>query len=513
MREFLARLEELGQLKRVKVPFNVECGRNELQALMRYLAETNGPALILENLDGYNTAGVPVIFNPYGTRERTALILGTQDPLEAKLRHFKVLQEPSSWLKPKLVDRAKAPCKDVVISRDQLAVDRHIPHVWFGKEGSSFITGGVVVTKDPETGVRNVGAYRVTSFWNCLHPQGGSYPVEQQRKQLSIFAFWNPPMNHIGLHLAKAQKMGRPLEIAIACQVDPAVHVASATGTPYGVDEFEYAGGLRGEPVELVKCETVDLEVPATAEYVIEGVFRPDVPQDIIGWHSNSVGYYDKHQIFPIFDLTCITHRKNPLWYGTIEMMPPFDHNYMALMPVEGELLSDLQRKIPEVKDAVVTPNMTYVIQLAVDGAQKPHPEFGKYVLHAVWGSAGRWPRTAKIMVVVGPDVNPYDLHAVEWAVQTRVQPYSDIIINRSGQAFVLDPSAPKGPQGFPVTSEQMGIDATIKIPERFSDYADVSQADPAEVAKVAKMLEVFLLEGLPLRRASRPKPRLQGTS
>jgi UbiD family decarboxylase len=133
------------------------------------------------------------------------------------------------------------------------------------------------------------------------------------------------------------------------------------------------------------------------------------------------------------------------------------------------------------------------VIQLSVDGAAKPHPEFGKYVLHAVWGAAGRWPRTAKILVVVGPDVNPYDIAAVEWAVQTRVQPCSDIIMNRSGQAFVLDPSAPKGPQGFPTTSEQMGIDATIKIPERFRDYADVSQADPADVAKVAQKLQGIL--------------------
>jgi 4-hydroxy-3-polyprenylbenzoate decarboxylase len=226
---------------------------------------------------------------------------------------------------------------------------------------------------------------------------------------------------------------------------------------------------------------------------VIEGVFQPDVPQQIIGWHSNSVGYYDKHQVFPLFDVNCITHRKNPLWYATIEMMPPFDHNYLALIPIEGEMLSDLQRKIPEVKDCVVTPNMTYIVQLNVDGAYKPHPEFGKYVLHALWGAAGRWPRTAKIAVVVGPDVNPYDLSAVEWAIQTRVQPYSDIIINRSGQAFVLDPSAPKGPQGFPMVGEQMGIDATIKIPERFSEYADVSQADPADVAKIAEKLKGIL--------------------
>jgi 4-hydroxy-3-polyprenylbenzoate decarboxylase len=490
MREFLAKLDEMGQLKHVRVPINAAQGSNELQTLMRLLAETNGPGLLLENLEGYNTPDVPVIFNPFGTRERTGLTIDTSDPIEAKVRHTAILADRSTWIKPKMVDRAKAPCKDVVIPREKISIDKQIPHVWLGKEGASYICGGVVVTKDPETGVRNVGWYRLTSLWNCKHPEGGTYTEKEQKKQLSIFAFWNPPMNHIGLHLAKAQRMGKPLEIAVACQCDPAVHMAAATGVPYGLDEFDYAGGLRGSPVELVKCETVDLEVPATAEYVIEGVFQPDVPQQIIGWHSNSVGYYDKHQVFPLFDVTAITHRNNPLWYATIEMMPPFDHNYLALIPVEGEMLSDLQRKIPEVKDCVVTPNMTYVVQLNVDGASKPHPEFGKYVLHALWGASGRWPRTAKIAVVVGPDVNPYDLSAIEWAIQTRVQPYSDIIINRSGQAFVLDPSAPKGPQGFPMVGEQMGIDATIKIPERFTEYADVSQADPANVARLAEKLK-----------------------
>jgi 4-hydroxy-3-polyprenylbenzoate decarboxylase len=141
------------------------------------------------------------------------------------------------------------------------------------------------------------------------------------------------------------------------------------------------------------------------------------------------------------------------------------------------------------VQDVVVTPNMSYIVQLSVDGDAKPHPEFGKYVLHAVWGASGRWGRTAKHVVVVGPDVNPYDLQSVEWAVATRVQPYSDTIINQSGQAFLWDPSAPKGPQAFPPSSEQMGIDATIKVPERFQEYAKVSQADPAAVAAIAEKL------------------------
>ena len=110
-----------------------------------------------------------------------------------------------------------------------------------------------------------------------------------------------------------------------------------------------------------------------------------------------------------------------------------------------------------------------------------------------MWGAAGRWGRTAKLAIVVGPDVDPYDMDQIEWAIMSRVQPYSDTIINRSGQAFVLDPSAPKAPQGVPVQSEQMGIDATIKIPERFDDYPEVSNADPADVVAVAAKLKGVL--------------------
>lgn len=493
MRDFLQYLQQNDQLREIDVPLRCSRGDNDLQALMRYLAENDGPALLLKNLVDYNTPDIPVIFNPFGTRERTAMTIGLRDPRETKIKHSEVLSDTSRWIEPTVVDRSAAPCKEVVIEESDISLPNQLPHVWFGEEGSSFICGGVVTTKDPETSERNVGWYRLTQFWNAQHGTGGEYSQDRQKNWLSVFAFWNPPMSHIGLHLAKAQAMGKPLEIAVACQCDPAVHVAACTSVPFGQDEYAYAGGLREEAVQLVKCDTVDLEVPATAEFVIEGVFHPNVDQEVIGWHSNTVGYYDKVQIFPVFEVKRITHRKNPLWYATIEMMPPFDHNYLAIIPIEGELLADLQRKIPEVHDVVVTPNLTYVVQLAVDGAAKPHAEFGKYVLHAVWGASGRWGRTAKWVVVVGPDVDPYDLSSIEWALQTRVQPHSDTIINKAGQAMVLDPSCPKGEQGFAVVGEQIGIDATIKIPERFDDYAPVSQADPEHVARIAELIKPHL--------------------
>lgn len=489
MREFLDALEKDGQLKHIDVPIKAAHGDNELQALMRLLCQNEGPAAILTNLEGSNRPDVPVIFNPFGTRERTAKMIGCSEPLEMKKKLSAVLSNPGSWHKPVVIDKAQAPCKEVIISEENVSLDKDLPHVFFGKEAASYITGGLGITRDPENGEVNMGCYRITQLWNAHHPFGEEYPEEQQKKELSVFCFWNPPMSHIGLHLAKAHGMGKPLEVAFALHCDPALHMAGATSVPYNQSEIDFAGGLRGEAVELVKCETVDLEVPATAEYIIEGVFIPD-SETTIGNHSNPVGYYDAVQVFPRFRVTAITHRKNPLWYATMEMIPPFDHNYQALVPVEGEILADLQRKIPEVQDVVVTPNMTYIVQLNVDGGKKPHAEFGKYILHAVWGSAGRWGRTAKIVIVVGPDVDPYDMDSIEWAIATRVQPATDTIINESGQAFVLDPSAPKGHHGFPVVGSQLGIDATMKVPERFEAYQEVSMPTADEVASLAEKLK-----------------------
>ena len=494
LREFAAMLKDEGQFKDVNTPINVARETNELQALMRYLANQDGPALMLHNLEGYNTPDIPVLFNPFGTRERTSMTMGLRDPLETKMEHARLINAKDEWKAPVILDRDQAPCKEVVIEEKDIDMRKQIPHVWFGKEQPSFITNAVTVSHDPETGERNVGWYRYIQFMDAEHPTGESYSEEREKQWLAAFFWWNPPASHIGFHVHKAAQAGKPLEVAIACNVDPAIHLASGTGLSFGEDEYAYAGALKGAPVELVKCDTVDLEVPAHAEFVLEGLCYPD-QLELTGRHSNPVGYYDPIGQFPCVKIQHITHRKNPQWYATMEMVPPFDHNYIALLPVEGELLADLKAKIPEVNDVVVTPNMGYIVQLTVDGADKPHTEFGKYVIHAVWGAAGRWARTAKWVTVVGPDVDPYDLASVEWAVMTRVQPYSDTLINKSGQAMVLDVSAPRSEQFGAFNSEQIGIDATIKIPERFKEYAPVSNATPDEVAAIREKLK-DLIEG-----------------
>jgi 4-hydroxy-3-polyprenylbenzoate decarboxylase len=139
MREFLNVLRKDGQLKDCDVPIKAAHGDNELQALMRLLCQNDGPALMLKNLEGYNTPDVPIIFNPFGTRERTAMMIDCRDPLESKKKHAEMLGDKSRWLKPKVVDRSKAPCKEVVIKQADISLDKQLPHVWFGKEAASYI--------------------------------------------------------------------------------------------------------------------------------------------------------------------------------------------------------------------------------------------------------------------------------------------------------------------------------------------------------------------------------------
>ena len=486
MRRYVKLLEERGLLRRLDAPLRARRGDTELQALMTLLQRTDGPGLMLNGVEGLNTQGLPVLFNPFGSHERTALMLGAETWNEARERYVRVAADPSTWHAPVVVPRAGAPCQEEVI-RD-VDLRRDLPHLWFGKEGASFVTGAVVITRDPETGQRNVGWYRLTSFVDASHPRGGTYREELAKKFLAGFFWWNPPMNGIGRHIADAVRRGRRLEVACAVMCSPAVHVAGTTTLPHGVDELAFAGGLEGRPIELVQCETVDLQVPANAEWVIEGRVVPE-EQELVGWHSNWIGYYDEAHLLPLMEVSCITRRRDAMWYATVEMMPPFDHVYLGVMTVEVELLKDLQARIPEVKDVATTPNFSFVVQLSVDGAAKPFPGFGRHVLHAVWGAGGRWARSAKMVIVVGPDVDPRDWGAIEWAIMTRVQPVSDIVMNPSGPAQLLDPSLPKNAQGAGSLSEQFGIDATIKVPERHASYPEVSIADEAQVAALAQRL------------------------
>lgn len=491
LREYLAELEQQGELIKISEPVDVGHQTNELAALESYVAGQEGPCLLLDNLENYNTPEVPLLLNVYGTRRRMAAVLGANSEFEAKHRISDIINDPASWLDPKIVDAEAAPCKEVRISEADVDLKRHMPHVWFGDERQSYPNCNITVSRDPETGNLNASTYRYGLL--DLDPDGKPYPEDLQRNCLTTYAWWNPPYNDIGIHYAKAVKRGEPLAVAAAFGPEPTVMAigggpAILQGT-HPWDKYALTGAVRGKPLELVKCETSDLYVPASAEYVIEGELMVPPHEEIDGPHGNFLGYYDPEFVLPLTKVKCITHRRNYLWYNTYEMWPPFDHGYIGVSFVAIEILSDLKRKLPEVRDVVIHGGTWLpfaVVQLSVDREDKPWPFFGHHVIHAVWAAAGRFPRMIKYVVVVGPDIDPYNLTDVLIAMVTRTQPKKDFIFNECGGALVLDPSAPRGPQGNTLLSEQVGIDATIKVPERDSEFPKVARPSREELENIA---------------------------
>ena len=492
IRDYLDVLEKLGELKRIDAPIKVGHDDTELDSLTRHLQNTNGPAVILTNPVGLNMANVPLIINLYGSRRRAALMLGEEDSRAAREKSIRAHQEP--WPEPVIVDhtKVKVPCKEVVIKGEKIDLRRDFPKAWFCGERQVYVTSGLSFTKDPVTGTSNMGWYRYGLL--DIDPEGKPLPEEIQKRYLTSYVWWNPPITDIGRHFAKAVNRGQPLQVAIALTCDPALHVAGGTSLPTGQFEAAFAGALRnGKPVEMVKCETVDLEVPTGAEWVLEGEILPG-RDELDGPHGNYFGYYDPAFTLPLMKVNCITRRKDAMIYFTYEMKPPFDHAYVADLHITAELMSELRPRFPEVKDLAIHPlgwGNIYVVQLSVDGADKPAFEYGRFIIHAVWGSGGRWARMAKFVIVVGPDVDPYDMDEVMWALSTRVQPITDVIINNRGAAL-LDPSAPVGRQGNRPVSEQIGIDATIKVPERFTEYPAVADAPADRVSAVREKLKKY---------------------
>lgn len=506
---YIDALKKEGEFKEIDVP--LKCGRldTDMHGLGRYLQQINGPAVLCKNLVNLNTPGVPVLINLYGNLKRSAMIFGTTDIVEAQkkflaLKPWNIEYANANWPEPKMVNTG--PCKDVIIKGDQVDILKQIPMVWFGGERQAYINGMITITKDPETGWRNVGVYRYGTMdldpegrlWPMAWEKGWGkpYPKEISSKCITSYYWWKPPMSHVGRHVAKAKNRGmKSLEVAIACVDDPTLFFAGQTTVPPEVDEYKLAGAIRGEPVELVKCETVDLEVPASAQYVLEGECMVD-EEAIDGPHAGL--YYSSFNL-PVTHIKCITHVKNPIWYATWEphVIPPIgiDHGWPGAINGPAEL-AELREKIPEIKNITALGFAgPIIIQLSVDKEDKPHPEFARYVMHAYWGTAARWGRTAKWIIVVGPDIDITNPAAVLADVAWRWQPITDSVLGK-GQAMLLDYSAPKGPQNEANISEQMGMDATFKVPERFTrETCNVpSYISPEDVektkAKVKHLLE-----------------------
>jgi 2,5-furandicarboxylate decarboxylase 1 len=422
LRSDLAHLEEQGQLLRVREPVDT---RFEIAAGIRRTSDIEGPALLFENVKNY--PGWRVLGGLFATRKLIALALRT--PEEKLLERYMTLEEER--LPPRVV--STGPCKEIRWKGDE--VDLHkLPLVTHSeKDCGPYVTIGIQVGKDPDTGVRNVSIHRMLLLG---------------KDRLSL---WAPPDHHLGRMILKAEEKGRGLEVATAIGVDPAIVIGSQAKVPYGIDEYDVAGGLRGAPVELTRCETIDVEIPAHSEVVIEGVTIPG-ERVADGPYGEYPGCYSEAKQAPVVKVTAITMRRDPIYQTALTGFPVTENHTLIEFANAAVVYREAKKIVPEVKAVHMTPGGTFRHH-AVVAIKKRTPEEARNVILGLLALG----IGLKQVTVVDEDIDPANPLEVEWALSTRMQPDRDIIVIPRLACSTLDPSVPA-----PRITAGWGIDATM---------------------------------------------------
>lgn len=446
LRAFLDYLEQEGELARIKVPVNPEY---EIGAICRRVLDKRGPALLFENPH----SDIPVAANIVASRRRYAMALETTP----EALHQEWIERTKNPLPPVIVK--DGPCKENILLGDDVDLLRFPIPIWNEMDGGPYITFPCHITRNPETGIRNAAMYRTQ-----VH----------DRNTVGLLA---APYRHINLHGKASQG---PLAVAIALGLDPAIHIASVASFPFGVDELAMAGSLRREPVKLVKCETIPLEVPADAEIVLEGELRYDEKR-LEGYFGEFTGYYGLQKERPTIKIKAITYRNNPIYLGSYEGKPPQETNYLMGIPTEAEILR--LTAIPGIKKVHVTEGGCGAFN-AIVSVETQFEGYGKMIGMAVLG--GTWgARFIKTLIVVDSDIDPYNMTEVEWALATRVQPDRDVEIIKGVTGVILDPSLSEHERstGHSRTSKMI-IDATRYDADTFEIPCSPKKDVLAEVEK-----------------------------
>lgn len=456
LREFLAVLKETNKLKVIDAEVEKDW---EIAAVTRRVFQkfdpVQRPALLFNNVKGYS---VPVAIGVLGaSREIYALALQVE---EGQILD-KWLQAKQCPVEPELVD--DGPCQESISVGEKVNLFELPIPVWTrGHDPGPYITAGCVISKDPETGVRNVGTYRL------------------QLKGPDKMGLFIAPGHHMLPHIAKNEKEGRPTPVAVALGPEPAVSLCSVASLPPGVDELTIAGGLSNRPVKLVKCKTIDLEVPATAEIVIEGEVLPEI-REAEGPFGEYTGYVGPVGNNFLVRVNCVTNRSNPIYQAFFSEMPPSESSCIRGIGHEASLYQHLKLNLGlPVTDVHLKEGggsgAYLVIAMRKDNATQPK--------QAVLGAWSYNPELAKIAVVVDEDIDPRNPFAVDWALSFRMRPYEDVFIENNLTAVILDPSvaAPGIPQHEKnkILSSKMGMDATMKHP-----YPPVSLPPIEDLKKV----------------------------
>jgi 4-hydroxy-3-polyprenylbenzoate decarboxylase len=476
LRDWIKTLEKSGELKRV---------REEVDPILEITEITDraskspngGPALLFENVKGH--PGIPVLINQFGSERRMKLALGVNslDEVAGRIRALLDVKSPEGFLEklkmlpmladigkffPKTVLAKDAPCKEVILRENFSVLDFPVLKCW-PLDGGRFITLPCVITRDPKTGKRNVGMYRMQVYdgqTTGMHWQRQKNAAEHLRERLraaagdstsahvTVMAETAGGTTNITLTAQKADR----LEVAVVIGTDPATTFSAIVPAPPEVEEFMIAGFLRQKPVELVKCETVDLEVPAHSEIVLEGHVKLDELRTE-GPFGDHTGFYTMEDEYPVFHITCITHRKNPIYASTIVGKPPMEDAWMG-KAVERIFLPLMRLTLPEIVD-VNLPVEAVFHNLMVVSIRKSYAGQARKVMNGIWAMGQAM--FTKCIIVVDEDCDVQDLREVTLRVANNIDPERDI-------QFTLGPiDSLDHASRLPNYGSKMGIDATRK--------------------------------------------------
>src|SRR3954453_1159078 len=450
LREFLSQLEAKGKLKRVKAEVSP---RLEMTEISDRVLRSGGPALLFERPKGH---GMPVLANLFGTVDRVAAAMGVSDARELRgvgqlLAHLKEPEPPKAladlWEKFPLFrqvmnmapkERTSAAFQDRVWEKKDIDLSRlPIQTCWPGDAGP-LVTWGLTVTRGPAKRRQNLGIYRLQVIgpnrliMRWLAHRGGALDYRD--------------------HLASSKE---PFKVAVAIGADPAMLLAAVTPVPDTLSEYQFAGLLRGARTEVVKCIDSDLQVPATAEIVLEGSIHTETAAE--GPHGDHTGYYNEVERFPVLTVERITSRRSPIYHTTYTGKPP-DEPAILGVALNEIFVPLLQKQFPEIVDFYLPPEACSY-RLAAVSMKKQYPGHAKRVMFGVWSYLRQFMYT-KFIVVCDDDIDVRNWKEVVWAISTRVDPARDLLIAENTPIDYLDFASPVAGLG-----SKLGIDATNKWP------------------------------------------------
>lgn len=443
--EFIQKLKDEGEIRVIDALVDPIL---EITEISDRLVKKDGPALLFTNVKG---SKFPLAINLFATMRRMEIALGVAniEEVSERIRWMTDLKAPEGWVaKIKMLPKLKAlaamsphkvssaPCQEVVMHEPDLGI---LPAIQcWPMDAGRYITLPLVITKDPETGSRNVGTYRMQ-----IYDANSTGMHWQMHKDGTA-------------HLSKARAKGmRSIDVAVVIGADPATIFSSISPLPHGIDELLFAGFLRGKPVPVVKCKTVDLEVPAEADFVLEGTVDVD-ERKVEGPFGDHTGYYSMAKEFPVFRIKCITHRKNAIYPTTIVGKPPMEDGAMG-KAIERIFLPLIRTQFPEIVD----------MNLPVQGAfhncllisiRKSYPHQARKVVHGIWGFGQLM--FEKMVLVFDEDVNIHDPLEVSWRAGANVDPKRDIFFSE-GPVDELDISS-----SYELFGSKVGVDCTRKMRE-----------------------------------------------